>query len=107
MRTSTDLLKGLSAERLQKVEQLTSDLIAEELTLSELRKAHELTQVKVAKELGINQNAVSKLEKRSDFLISTLNNYVEALGGKLSLVAEFPDRPSVSLSGFSDINPAK
>lgn len=106
MRTATDLIKDLSKERRDKIEGLTDQLVAEELTLAELRKALELTQVKVAEELEINQHAVSKLEKRSDLLISTMSHYVEALGGKLRMIAEFPDRPPVSLTGFSDIDEA-
>jgi hypothetical protein len=52
--------------------------------------------------LGITQDSVSRLEKRSDLLLSTLRKTVQAMGGKLSLVAEFPDRPPVVLYGISD-----
>lgn len=52
----------------------------------------------MAKQLGIAQDSVSRLEKRSDLLLSTLRKTVEAMGGELSLVAEFPDRPPVVLS---------
>ena len=57
----------------------------------------------ITKQLGISQDGVSRLEKRSDLLLSTLRNYVEAMGGELRLVAEFPDQPPVMLTGFSDI----
>jgi hypothetical protein len=56
----------------------------------------------MAKELGIGQDGVSKLEKRADLMISTLRKTVEAMGGSLSLVAEFPDRDPVVLSGISE-----
>ena len=56
---------------------------------------------RVAEKLGINQENVSRLEQRTDLLISTLSSYVEAMGGKLSLVAEFPDRPPVTLTGIA------
>ena len=49
--------------------------------------------MRIAQQLGINQENVSRIEKRSDLLLSTLSGYVEAMGGKLSLVVEFP-RPS-------------
>ncbi len=55
------------------------------------------SQVRVAEKLGINQENVSRIEKRSDLLLSTLSGSVEAMGGKLSLVAEFPDRPPITL----------
>ena len=47
---------------------------------------------------------MSRLEKRSDLLISTLRGYVKAMGGQLSLVAEFPDRPPVVLTGIADLD---
>jgi hypothetical protein len=59
----------------------------------------------MAKELGIGQDGVSRLEKRADLMISTLRETVEAMGGRLSLVAEFPDRNPVVLSGISEDPP--
>ena len=75
------------------------------MSLQELRRARKLTQVRLAKELGIGQDGVSKLAKRADLMISTLRKTVEALGGRLSLVAEFPDRNPVVLSGISEDGP--
>jgi transcriptional regulator with XRE-family HTH domain len=93
--------KKLSPSRRKKVEARAAQLIAEEMTLQELRRARKLTQVRMAKELGISQDGISKLEKRSDLLLSTLRKTVEAMGGSLSLVAEFPDRDPVMLSGIA------
>ena len=94
--------KKLSPARRKKVEARAAQLIAEEMTLQELRHARKLTQVRMAKELGISQDGVSKLEKRSDLLLSTLRKTVEAMGGSLSLIAEFPDRRPVVLSGIAE-----
>ena len=58
-----------------------------------------------ASRLGVTQDSVSRLEKRSDLLLSTLRKTVEALGGNLSLVAEFPDRAPVVLSGIAEDTP--
>ncbi len=69
--------------------------------MEDLRQARKLTQVRLAKTLGITQDGVSRLEKRSDLLLSTLRKSVEAMGGNLSLVAEFPDREPVVLSGIA------
>ncbi len=55
----------------------------------------------MAKELGIGQNGVSRIEKRSDLLLSTLRKTIEAMAGNLSLVAQFPDRKPVVLSGIA------
>jgi len=70
--------------------------------LRELRHARKITQVKMAQKLGITQDSVSRLEKRSDLLLSTFRKTVEAMGGRLSLVAEFPDRKPVFLSGIAE-----
>jgi transcriptional regulator with XRE-family HTH domain len=77
------------------------------MTLRELRKARKLTQVRMAKKLGITPDSVSRLEQRSDLLLSTLRKTVEAMGGHPSLIAEFPDRAPVVLSGISDDEPRK
>jgi transcriptional regulator with XRE-family HTH domain len=72
------------------------------MTRRELRRARKLTEVRLAKALGITQDGVSRLEKRTDLLLSTLREYVEAMGGKLSLIAEFRDREPVLLSGIAE-----
>src|SRR5579864_4667634 len=77
------------------------------MTLRQVRQACKLTQEKVAKSLRIGQEGVSKLEKRSDLLISTLRDYVKAMGGQLSLVVRFPDREPVILSGIADFADSK
>ena len=100
-----DKIRKLRPAQRKKVEARAAQLITEEMTLRELRKARKLTQVRIAKALGITQDSVSRLEKRSDLLLSTLRKTVEAMGGNLSLVAEFPDRPPVVLSGIAEDNP--
>jgi transcriptional regulator with XRE-family HTH domain len=97
-----DKISKLSPALRKKEEARAAELIAEEMTLRELRKARKLTQVRMAKTLGVTQDSVSRLEKRSDLLLSTLRKTVEAMGGSLSLVAEFPNRPPVLLSGITE-----
>src|SRR5258706_12534725 len=99
-----DAIKKLSPMQRRKVEVRAAELIAEEMSLRELRQARKLTQVRMAKKLGITQGSVSGLEKRSDLLLSTLRKAVEAMGGNLSLVAEFPDRAPVVLGGIAEEN---
>ena len=65
-----DLIKRLSPVQRKKVEARAAELMAEAMTLRELRRARKLTQVRVAKKLGITQDSVSRLEKRSDLLLS-------------------------------------
>ena len=97
-----DMMAGLDPERRRQIEERAEELIAEEMTLRELRKARQLTQASVARELGISQDAISRLERRSDLLLSTLRRTVEAMGGTLSLIARFPDRPPVELASITE-----
>jgi transcriptional regulator with XRE-family HTH domain len=62
-----------------------------EMQLQALRKSKNLTQVGVAQAMRVEQAAVSKIEHRDDMYISTLREYVKALGGELKLVASFPE----------------
>ena len=96
-----DVLKKLPRKERKAIETRRQELLAEYMTLQDLRKARELTQQRMAELLGIKQANVSRLEKRSDLLLSTLGSYVAAMGGRLRLVAEFPDRPPVVLSKLS------
>ncbi len=93
--------KEMSPDRQKKISDRAKELLAEEMTLSELRKAHKLTQQRLAERLGIRQDQISKLEQRSDLLLSTLRSYIEAMGGKLTIMAEFPKHKPVVLSGIA------
>ena len=97
-----DVIARLDPDTRQRVEERAAELIAEEMTLRELRKARQLTQARVAAELGISQDGVSRLEQRTDLLLSTLRKTVEAMGGSLTLIARFPDRPPVELAGIAE-----
>jgi len=100
-------IKELSAAQRRKVEDRAAELIAEEMSLRDLRKARKLTQARVAKALGITQDGVSRLEKRSDLLLSTLRKTVKAMGGEVRIVAEFPDRVPVLVSDLSEKRPRR
>jgi transcriptional regulator with XRE-family HTH domain len=102
MSTLEERMNELSPARRKKIEARTAELIAEEMTLRELRRARKLTQVRVAKALRISQDGVSRLERRTDLMLSTLRKSVEAMGGSLTLVVEFPDRAPVILSGIAE-----
>ena len=104
MTSLAEKMDKLPEARRKKVEERAKALIAEEMSLQDLRKARKQTQVHVAQQLGINQENVSRIEKRSDLLLSTLSGYVEAMGGKLSLVVEFPDRPPIALTGIATLD---
>ena len=96
------IMKEMSPARRRRIEARTAQLIAEEMTLRELRKARKLTQAKIAKTLRISQDGVSRLEDEPTWMLSTLRKSVEAMGGSLSLIVEFPDRAPVILSGIGE-----
>jgi transcriptional regulator with XRE-family HTH domain len=99
MKNLNQIIGELSPERRAKIEGRARQLMGEEMALQQLRKARKLTQKQIARSLKIGQDSVSRLESRSDLLISTLQSYVEAMGGSLKIIAEFKEG-SATLSGL-------
>ena len=93
-----NVMKKFTPEQRLQVEARAAELIEEELTLRDLRQAQHLTQERMAELMGVEQENVSRLERRADLLLSTLSSYVAAMGGKLRLVAEFPNRHPVAIA---------
>jgi DNA-binding XRE family transcriptional regulator len=89
-----DLIASLPKDRQARVQTRVMELT----TLKDLRLAAQQTQVQMAAALGVRQDTISRLEKRSDMLLSTMRQYVESMGGQLELVAKFPDRPPVVIN---------
>jgi len=97
-----DLVKRtLSAEAIAEAETEAQKLLAE-MPLAELRHARSLSQKEIAKLLKVEQPSISKLEKRTDMYISSLRNFIEAMGGELEIVARFPDG-NVRINQFEDL----
>ena len=94
------VMENLPPAQREQVQKRAAELIAEEMTLQDLRKAREFTQIRMAELLNMRQENVSRLERRADLLLSTLQSYISAMGGELSLVVEFKDRPPVKISGL-------
>jgi DNA-binding XRE family transcriptional regulator len=103
-KTLAEMMANFSPEEQAEIQAEAHQLISEEMTLRELRKAYHLTQMEIAKNLGVGQDSICKLEKRTDLLISTLANYIQGLGGNLKLVAEFPENKTVVIKGFADLS---
>lgn len=61
-------------------------------TLKDLRKATQHTQDDLAATMGVGQGTISRMEKQHDMLVSTLQHYVQSLGGTLQILATFPNR---------------
>jgi len=105
MRSLDNVMKALPAARRKKIKARAKELIAEEHALRNIRKARKLTQAQMAKALNIGQDSVSRLEQRSDMMLSTLRGYIEAMGGSLELVARFPKQEPVIISSIQDVAP--
>jgi transcriptional regulator with XRE-family HTH domain len=93
-----EVLTRMTPAQRARVKARAQELIEEELTLRDLRQAQHLTQERMAELLGVEQENVSRIERRADLLLSTLSSYVAAMGGKLRLVAEFPNRKPVTVA---------
>jgi len=82
-----------------------ADAMLLDMQLQDIRKSRNVTQVELAQVLNVEQAAISKLENRDDMYVSTLREYIRALGGELQLVAKFPDA-EIKLHNF-DPMPAR
>lgn len=72
------------------------DATAEEIqrhqaSLAQIRKARSLAQATLAEAMDMDQSEISRLEHRTDVLLSTLRRFIEATGGELQIVAHYPD----------------
>ena len=79
-----------------------AERLIEEMPLNELRAARKMTQEKLAENLHVRQAAVSKLERRADMYVSTLREFISAMGGELEITARFPEG-SVRINQFEEV----
>jgi ribosome-binding protein aMBF1 (putative translation factor) len=98
----SELVARIPAERREGIARRTEELVRE-MPLAELRNARQLTQEHLAKLLRKDQSAISKIERRADMYVSTLADFVRAMGGDLEIRAVFPDGV-VNISQFAAID---
>jgi transcriptional regulator with XRE-family HTH domain len=72
------------------------------MALEELRSAKQLTQSDMAEMLDVPQSSISRIEQRADMYLSTLRNYIHAVGGELRIQAVFPDGGTVVIDQFGE-----
>ena len=96
-----EMIAEESEESQERIRQLAAEM-REEINLREMRRLRKLTQTRLSKKLKIGQEGVSRIEMRSDLYLSTLRSYVEGVGGELTLMVKFPERPPVILTGFGE-----
>ena len=103
-RNVNDVIHSLPAERQAKIAALSQEkmheMIAHAATLTDFRKAVGKTQAEVAKELGIQQHAVSQLEKRTDTYVSTLRRFLQSLGMTLEMSVVAQNGVRIELQNF-------
>jgi transcriptional regulator with XRE-family HTH domain len=99
-RNFKELEEKMPAESRERVRKRVQEAIAQ-MALDELREARKLTQVQLAKTLAVDQGSISKMERRTDMYISTLRNFIQAMGGELHIRADFPDG-SVEINQFAE-----
>src|ERR1035441_8621797 len=95
-----EVIAALPLEEQEAIAKRSAELVAKvrrRMTLAELRKGRKISQATVAEALGIGQMQISRLEKRKDPRLSTMQRTVAAMGGHLTLIATFPDQEPVVL----------
>jgi DNA-binding XRE family transcriptional regulator len=97
-------MRKLPAKRRARVKARAEQLVAEEMSLRMLRKAMNKTQLDVAKALNVGQDTISRYEQRTDMLLSTLQSYVQAMGGQLDLIARFPNRKPLRVNTLEELS---
>ncbi|HEX3674354.1 MAG TPA: XRE family transcriptional regulator [Rhizomicrobium sp.] len=101
-----DVLDALPPKRRAELDRRFKELVNEVESLKELRRLSAKSQAKIAKTLKISQPAVSKIEKQTDMYLSTLRNYVEAIGGELDVIVRLPNRAPVKVRSLEDVDAA-
>jgi transcriptional regulator with XRE-family HTH domain len=95
-----DVIASLPKARREAIEARGNELLAKverRMTLGEMRKGRKISQATVAESLGIGQMQISRLEKRKDPRLSTMQRTVAAMGGHLTMIATFPDQEPIVL----------
>ena len=98
-RNFRELENKMSPERRKRIKEAV-DRETQELALNELREARHITQETLAKALNISQASVSKMERRADMYISSLQGIVRAMGGRVEIRAVFPDGSVAIINQF-------
>jgi hypothetical protein len=102
-RSVDDVIAELPRGRQERVQARYLELKREVEGLRELRRLAGKAQAEVATTMKIRQPSVSKIEKQADMYLSTLRNYVEAVGGRLDLVVRLPGRAPIHLQRLGDL----
>lgn len=93
-----EVIAAMPKKRQEEIAKRGAELVAKvrrRMTLAELRKGCKISQATVAEALGVGQMQISRLEKRKDPRLSTMQRTVAAMGGHLTMIVTFPDQDPV------------
>jgi len=103
MAKNFEVLRAKMSPEARALSEKKAKMYLRRMALDELREAQNMTQQKLAKKLHVSQAAISKMERRTDMYVSTLQSMVKALGGNLEIRAVFP-KGTIEVNQFSDLN---
>lgn len=101
MTKSFNKLRNQMSKAAQSKAKAKTDSMLAEMALSELREFRDIIQIDLAEALATKQANISRIERREDMYISTLKNYIHAIGGKLEITAVFPEG-RIRINQFDD-----
>jgi hypothetical protein len=81
----------MTRERRARVDAIKQRML-QEMQLYQLREQAKVSQVELARRMKTAQGAISRLERQPDMLVSTLREYVQAMGGQLQISAQVKGR---------------
>ncbi len=90
-----DLIAQLDPARRLRIEARAAEMLAEEQARRAVRRERKRAKTNMATALTLTVAAVSPVEKQSHLRVSTFQKNIAATGGRLSVVAEFPNRPNI------------
>jgi predicted XRE-type DNA-binding protein len=102
-RTLKEVMEALPRASQDRIDARYRELKEEVESLRQLREVAGKVQADIAAALKIKQPSVSKIERQADMYLSTLRNYVKAIGGELELVVHLPSRPALHLHHLGDM----
>lgn len=85
-----DYVAGFPADRQQAINN-KSKVLSQSIELAKLRKTKQLKQTELATMMDVSQASISKVESGKDIQLSSLQNYVRALGGEVGIIAKMPN----------------
>ena len=105
-RTTHEIMADLPAERQARIRARAAEMLAEVEGLQAIRKLANISQAQLAEQLGVRQPTVHRMETQADLYVSSLERFIEGMGGSVDIVVSLPGHAPVRFKRFKDIEPA-